>query len=390
MSRITDGGPVSASRPQRDGVGRRGTAANLSLRDWLGSTMPPDASAEQVEAVYGRRATLRVDPAVLEDRLVAWTATGGARRDPIVDALQRGVTQGLKYDAVYREHHGGRRYAYAVPGHRGPVVLSHHAWKRLPRPRAVLQSTPGALRPAVLPPVGHLFLDVDLRGAFPAIAAAVARDPAMQADVDDDIHRRVGEALVPRALHPRAVGKALNNSLISGMTPFGVRRDLGAVGVPLMLSQAQALHAAWWARYPGFAVWVAGVEHLLRGQACANQGVHFAEPTGRTYSYGRAEVRGWDRDRDGLDPVAGARSILSSLWRAAEGAILDRALVLLHERRDETHRLNLAIPMYDGALFVVPEDNAEHGRAWVRWAFETALWESHVRTGATVDVRERW
>jgi hypothetical protein len=69
---------------------------------------------------------------------------------------------------------------------------------------------------------------------------------------------------------------------------------------------------------------------------------------------------------------------------------LDRALVLLQERRNESHKLTLAIPMYDGALYVVPEDNAEHGRAWVRWAFETALGESHVRTGATVDVRERW
>ena len=80
---------------------------------------------------------------------------------------------------------------------------------------------------------------------------------------------------------------------------------------------------------------------------------------------------------------------MSSLWRAVEGAVLDLTLSLLQPVQAATG-LRLVLPMYDGALFAVPEQGADLGRRCVEAAFSTALAAAGVAAGVTAEVRPRW
>jgi hypothetical protein len=150
------------------------------------------------------------------------------------------------------------------------------------------------------------------------------------------------------------------------------------------------IHAQWWARYPTFKAWVEWFHGILSHHAAAKRGLHISDPTGRVFSFCSAEVHGWKLDLDELDAEGGARSILSSLWRAAEGAILDRALLLLHTDGRVPPDLRLCVPMYDGALFCVPRAQAREGQERVEFAFDKALSEANVHTKVTIKTGECW
>ena len=84
-----------------------------------------------------------------------------------------------------------------------------------------------------------------------------------------------------------------------------------------------------------------------------------------------------------------ARSIISSLWRAVEGAVLDRTLRLLLPRKASVG-LRLALTMYDGLLMAAPEAHADAAVQVVEDTMQTALKETGITTGVTIEHRAQW
>lgn len=364
--------------------------ADISLRAWLNSALPPEPPREEVEMWFEHRAPLRVDRAVLE-RLLSANPTVGEedpeRTQPVIDLLRAYAESGrpLTFNATWRERQGGRRYSFHARGYSGPVVLAKGGHEKLPHPRALLQGIPRVLRTALRPPEGHVWLNADISQCFPAIVTAVTRDAALQGDVEADMHQRVGDAFAPGRPDARKLGKVLNNALIGGMTAHGLCTELRKYGYAIDEQTAEGYRRWWWARYPSYADWIARFEEFLQARASRGEALRVEAPTGRTFQFSPAQVAGWRHGIRGTWFDAGVRSIVSSFWRSIEGAVLDRALALLHEHRWPAG-LRVALPMYDGMLLAVPGELAAEGEAWVRWAIGRALDEAAVKARVKVKV----
>lgn len=382
--------------------------ADLSLCRLLGSRVP-SASCAEVDTWFADRAPLHVDHGALEAVLADWRADlpidaeerarQAAAASLLVDAATRGAS--ITFNALSRKKQGGRRYAFKVPGYSGPLILSQRGYKNLARPRVLLQAVPRALRPAVTPPPGLVFIDADIDRCFLAIAAALTGDVKLQADLADDIHQRVGDVLAAGAPadRRRKLGKLVNNALVGGQTAYGLRQTLDEAGVHtgagagVGYTTASKVRELWWARYPAFRDFVAELHGAVRGRAASRQGFHVEAPDGRVFRFDRHELRGWKKGNAPTDARLGieaaARTVTSAVFRAIEGAILDRALQLMQPGSTQIG-LRIAVPMYDGALFVVPADKAQERRALVSWAFRQALGDVGVVAGVSCDVRPRW
>lgn len=364
--------------------------SDFSLRTSLGSTLPEEPSREEVTSWFADAPGFTVNGSVLEELLAKVPPAKLYDRAPVIAQLRAAAETGrpLSFNALWRERQGGRRYAFAVPGYTGPLILSHGENERLaPVPgRALLQAIPRVLRPALSAPGGCSLIVADISACFLAIAAGVTRDAALCEDMAADPHARVGQHLAPGAPDPRAVGKVINNALVGGMTPYGLRDALVEHGFPATADDAKAMYTAWWSRYPTFGGFLHWFEKLLQDRIRNKAGLGIEAPNGRMYSFSPAEVAGW-QPREERDYPHAYRSIVSSLWRAVEGSILDRAVQLLHSERGS---LRLVLTTYDGLLLAAPAGAEEHGIALVRWAFERALWETRVNATVKVEARATW
>lgn len=377
-----------------------GRVADISLPRLLRVNSLPSPSAVDVTSWFARPAPSRVDLGTLKPLLNSWLAgvdrPTAEERGPIVKLLRSSGETGtpFTYNVLFREEHGGRRYAYWVEGYDGRLVLSRNGHKELRHPRALLQSSPNALRPAILSLPGHLLILADIDRCFLAIAAALTRDAKLREDLEGDAHQRVGDAFVPglAAALRRAVGKVLNNALVGGVTPYGLQEHLAAGRHPVTFDEAERLHQRWWARYSAFRDSMMAVRRAIRRQVAAGLGLTIRAPDGHIFRFSPAELSGsaWGTGRyPEADQVMAEGSAVSSLWRAIEGSAVDRALALLQPLKAETG-LRLVLTMYDGLVLAVPEARAEEGAELVKACLVQAFRECGVEVGVDIKVQPRW
>lgn len=371
----------------------RGTC--LSLRDQLRSEVPC-ASREQATTWLAEPAVLSIDHGDLLVALAGWRESAGhgvwEDSHPAVHLLVQAAARGesVTYNAVRRERQGGRRECFYVPHYRGPLLLAGELPAPLSDQRVHLQSIPSVLRCAIRPPPGHCFIDADIARCFPAIGAALSRDQRLHSHLQGDIHQLVGRHLAPSvaAEAQRKLGKAVNNGLICGMTGFGLQNELRERGVAVSMGQAERFHAEWWALFPDFRDFMGGIDTLIERRVASRLGLNIEAPDGRVFRFSPAELAGFRGESIG-ERAHRKRRLVSALFRAVEGCILDRALELMYRGR-ELFGLRLALPMYDGLLAVVPESEAERGRRSVRRCLERALADVGVAATVKVEVRDTW
>jgi hypothetical protein len=342
---------------------------------------------------------LRPDLVALRALVDAWSADPDAdrRRAPAV-AWLRSLPAVVSISVVRREREGGRRYAYHIPGYRGPVVASEREFRRLERtPRVLLPALPRRLRAAFPAPPGHSYILVDVDRCFPVLLATVADDATLLAAAARDFHQDAGDAMAPH-LPPaqrRRIGKLFNNAVVGLITPHGLHAAIRRAGIQTTLEQAAGQHARWWARFPAARLlrdtWVA--DH--RRAAADNRPLAIRYADGRTYTFDAGTVRGtalrprWAHLRSPASRLqATIRTTFSALWRGAEGTLLDRWLQLLYPLRGRG--LRLVLPMYDGLLLQAPTPAAEALAESAHDALVRALADVGVPATAAVEIRPDW
>jgi len=306
----------------------------------------------------------------------------------------------LPVSLVAREREGGRRYAFWLADYRGPRVASLRA-SRGARRRAsaavLLPAIPRSVRSAFPAPPGCRYLLADIERCFPVLLATVSRDHSLLAAARGDLHQTAGDAMAPGlpAAERRRLGKLFNNAVIGLITPTGWQAELLRHGLSITRAEAQAMHARWWERFPDARrfrdAWIA----LHRNAAARHLPIRLSFPDGRQYSFDTATVRGaarrpkWDAIGDPkLRLAASIRTTFSAIWRGVEGVLLDEALARVYALRDRGVRL--VLPMYDGLLLQVPDDQADALVPVVRAAMHEAFTHVGVPATASVVVSPTW
>lgn len=122
----------------------------------------------------------------------------------------------------------------------------------------VVSSYGRQIREAFIPTEGYVFLSADYSQIDLRVLAYMSQDTnLMQAFIDGrDVHAQTAADIFGLALDQvshaqRQVGKRINFSIIYGLTPYGLSRDLH-----ISLREAKQYIDAYFARYPGVGKWM--------------------------------------------------------------------------------------------------------------------------------------
>lgn len=259
----------------------------------------------------------------------------------------------IRVNAIHLERQGGRAYAFAIPRYAGPTLISVRQYSAHRGERHLLAAMPRELRALLRAPAHQALTSYDYSSAHPRMAYALSGDPLLGEDLERDVHQLTGDRLAPQ-LEPwqrREIGKAVNNSMLFGLSPEGLGRDLARRGLRL---DARAAHAAWWQRYPQLEALRLDLQHRVALAQHLAVPLEVLSPSGRVSRFSAAEVRGW-RKVGPVAPDESWRSIWAAIFRAVEGDLL---LELLRRLRRKAPEARLALPIYDGLIVSVPTADA--------------------------------
>ena len=360
----------------------QGSVSELRIAALECSTLEavPAAPGKAVPVLWADRAQMLLDPSALgplaswERQLhgtelpsdPGWRPEGPGRTpyeaQPLIDWLRRRAATATPFDfnALYKEKHGGRSYPYWFEGYGTPLNVSgrQYAAAKKRAPRLLLAAIHREVRALLRAPPGYTLLTGDFETCHAQLAFALTGDAALALDLGRDFHQVTGDALVPwaPAKKRRAFGKAINNCLLYGATPWRVgwyfERFFGERPGDAWAAQA---HKWWWGRYPQLAAFRGYVEDLVIHCQRSNLALQVVAPSGWTSKFGSFELRrGVSKGgRPAKRPEDMWRTVFSAAFRGVEGDLLDRTLVHWHAGR-EAHGGRLVLPLYDGLLVAAP------------------------------------
>jgi DNA polymerase I-like protein with 3'-5' exonuclease and polymerase domains len=187
-----------------------------------------------------------------------------------------------------------------------------------------LQQCASSLKPAFIPRPGHVLLDLDYSQVELRVAAFISRSqPMIEAfQRGDDLHRLLAAKIAGKAPEDvtsleRKRAKAGNFGLLYGMSPGGFQTYAAtAYGVSLTLSEAQAVHSAFFEMWDGMRQW-----HEKAKRRAYERG-YVTSPIGRTQwlsdLYSKSSFKSSHAERNALNsPVQGFGSDLMQMAAAS-------------------------------------------------------------------------
>ncbi|MBT4856293.1 DNA polymerase I [bacterium] len=197
---------------------------------------------------------------------------------------------------------------------------------------------------------GHVFLSADYSQIELRVLAFLSQDPVLKKAFleDKDIHAQTAAGLFEISVdqvtsEQRGVGKRINFSILYGLTPFGLSKDLR-----IPMHQAKEYIDRYFAQYPGVAQWMASI-------------VEKTKELGYTTTY-------WGRKRD----VPGITENNKSLFEAAKriaintvaqgtaAEIMKLSMIELHKQlKTKNLQSKILLQIHDELLIEVPESELE-------------------------------
>lgn len=273
----------------------------------------------------------------------------------------------IQFDAVGSPRRCPRRY---------PVILDYPCEHFLMTSsyfgslegKKLLSAVPKELRTAFRPPKGYRFWDFDMNRAHLTILALLSRDDAMLKWLEGDPHQETGDKLlttVDDSMMRRKIGKAINSAIIAGASDVWLKIELEKHGICISESEAQFKIDQWWESFPKAHVYRQEHDKMIDRLVSRNEGylLKFGKRTmfrfDKDILSGKQCPKSWEVDGSMTKQsiqLKAKRSAFTALLRAWESYLMDHIFVKAHQMD-----LKLACPMYDGALFLVPEDFNDEG-----------------------------
>jgi DNA polymerase-1 len=206
------------------------------------------------------------------------------------------------------------------------------------------------VRNAFIAPEGHVFISADYSQIELRILAQFSQDPALLTAFarGADIHRQTAalifhkeEAAVTQ--QERSVGKKINFSIMYGLTPFGLSKDLG-----ISPAQAKAYIEAYFEQYAGVKTWMDAII------ADAKHTGYVSTLLGR-----RRYVPGLHERNKNIQEAERRVAINTPIQGTSADIIKMAMLKLTTELNTRTLPAHLVLQIHDELIIAVPVEHAE-------------------------------
>ncbi len=233
-----------------------------------------------------------------------------------------------------------------------------------------------AVRAAFLPDDGHLFLSVDYSQVELRILAHLSKDKALMRAFKEghDIHAQTASALLhvaPELLskHQRNIGKRINFSILYGLTPYGLSKDLD-----IPLKDAKAYIDRYFATYPQVKEWM-------------DQVIEKTKKTGYTETvFGRRRpVPGIHERNKNLFEEA-CRIAVNTVAQGTAAEIMKLGMIkVFHALKKKSYDAHLVLQIHDEILLTVAEKDMLAVQSLVVKELESVVdWEVPLLVNAAI------
>lgn len=237
-----------------------------------------------------------------------------------------------------------------------------------------------AIRSAFKPQEGHSFISADYSQIELRILAHLSQDPALLEAFkqNQDIHARTASRIAGVPIDQvtpaqRQVGKRINFSILYGLTPYGLSKDLN-----IPFSQAKEYIEAYFDQYPLVSQWMAKT-------------IEFAKEHGYVQTvWGRKRYIGAIQERNKSLYEEACRVAINTVAQGTAADIIKIAMQNLHATFKK-HNLDakILLQIHDELLIDVPDTQLEQTKDVVKSVLEGVVdWRIPLVT--TVRVGKNW
>lgn len=232
------------------------------------------------------------------------------------------------------------------------------------------------IRSAFKPEQGHLFLSADYSQIELRVLAYLSHDDALTNAFlhDHDIHAQTASKLFDVALdrvtsEQRQIGKRINFSILYGLTPFGLSKDLG-----IPFKQAQHYIEKYFMQYPGISAWMEEVINETKEKGYVT-----------TFWKRRRYVPGIYEHNKMLYDMA-RRIAINTPVQGTAAEIMKQGMIQLDQAFRE-HQLSakMILQIHDELLISVPESEQQETEQLVKKVLENV-----VQWSVPLKVTTRW
>lgn len=217
---------------------------------------------------------------------------------------------------------------------------------------------------------GNLFVSADYSQIELRILAYLSQDPLLVAafSEDRDIHRETAVHLFDKAPdtvthEERQVGKRVNFSVLYGVTPFGLARDM-----KIPVAHAKNYIDRYFARYKGVATWMAAI-------------IETAQKDGYvTTHWGRRRYIPAIREKNKVLFQEACRVAVNTVAQGTAAEVVKRAMIAL-DHTLKAHKLNahMLLQIHDEILVETDAQQADRVQQLLKETLETIVdWNVHL------------
>lgn len=218
-----------------------------------------------------------------------------------------------------------------------------------------------SVRSAFKPKEGHVFISADYSQIELRVLAYLSRDKALLEAFQEnrDIHQETAAHIFNVASHDvtneqRQVGKRINFSVLYGMTPYGLSKDMD-----ISFSDAKLYIDRYFSQYPGVLAWMDGI-------------VSFAKKHGYVQTlWGRRRYVPGIYEKNQVLYQEAQRAAINTVAQGTAAELMKQGMIQLHDLfkvRDKGEHILLQI--HDELLVSVPEGTAQEVGDLVRSVLE--------------------
>lgn len=244
-----------------------------------------------------------------------------------------------------------------------------------------LQNVPPSIRSAFKPKEGCVFLSADYSQIELRVLAYLSQDATLINAFmhNEDIHQRTAANLFDVTLEQvtseqRQIGKRINFSILYGLTPFGLSKDL-----KIPFKDAKLYIEKYFAQYPGVLLWMEKVieETKKNGYVTTHWGRHRYIP-------------GIYEDNKTLYDLA-RRIAINTVAQGTAAEIMKKGMIdLEHALHNNNLSAKIILQIHDELLLEVPEDQLEKTRELVQKKLESVVDWQNIRLVVSTSAGDSW
>ena len=237
-----------------------------------------------------------------------------------------------------------------------------------------------AIRGAFKPKQGHVFIAADYSQIELRVLAYLSQDQnlknafAHEHDIHAETAARIFQVSLDKVTHEqRQVGKKINFSILYGLTPYGLSKDLG-----IGQKEAKSYIDGYFAQYPGVSVWIETVINEVMAHGCVST------------LWGRRRYIPTIFEKNRVLHEEAKRMAVNTKAQGTAAEIMKLGMINI-AREFEAQKLDAAIVLqiHDEILVTAAQDSAQHVEQLITQKLESVV-DWNVPLKVTTRIGNSW